>query len=260
MKIEKVNDYQIKCTLTKADLEARKLKLSELAYGTDKAKSLFKDMIQQASIKYGFEAEDIPLMIEAVPIDTDSIVLIITKVENPEELDTRFTRFSPDVIGENDADFDGDSNTGKLISELFNKIKDETANLLGGDVSVTISETDDTDTEITTEELNSSKEDDSKDISKYFLFNSIYEIIKPAAVISNTYSDKSTLYCNPDDHMYILVLRMVGEDRIGFSKACNILSEYSVMHSFSRLQETSLAEHCDKLIPDHAIEKLASIG
>ena len=67
MKIEKVNDNQIRCTLTRADLDDRHLKLSELAYGTEKAKSLFRDMMQQANYEFGFEAEDMPLMIEAVP-------------------------------------------------------------------------------------------------------------------------------------------------------------------------------------------------
>ena len=37
MKIEKVNDHQIRCTLTREDLADRELKLSELAYGTEKA-------------------------------------------------------------------------------------------------------------------------------------------------------------------------------------------------------------------------------
>ena len=46
MKIEKLNENQIRCTLTHADLAARHLKLSELAYGTEKAKSLFRDMMQ----------------------------------------------------------------------------------------------------------------------------------------------------------------------------------------------------------------------
>ena len=97
MKIEKVNDRQIRCTLTKADLADRELKISELAYGTEKAKSLFRDMMQQASAKFGFEADDIPLMIEAIPLNSDCIVLIITKVEDPEELDTRFSKFAPSV-------------------------------------------------------------------------------------------------------------------------------------------------------------------
>ena len=75
MKIEKLNENQIRCTLTHADLAARHLKLSELAYGTEKAKSLFRDMMQQASFDFGFEAENIPLMIEAIPSSADSIVL-----------------------------------------------------------------------------------------------------------------------------------------------------------------------------------------
>ena len=100
MKIEKLNENQIRCTLTHADLAARHLKLSELAYGTEKAKSLFRDMMQQASFDFGFEADNIPLMIEAIPSSADSIVLIITKVEDPEELDTRFSRFTPS--GESD--------------------------------------------------------------------------------------------------------------------------------------------------------------
>lgn len=55
MKIEKVNDHQIRCTLTREDLADRELKLSELAYGTEKAKDLFRDMMQQASLNLGLK-------------------------------------------------------------------------------------------------------------------------------------------------------------------------------------------------------------
>ena len=58
MKIEKINDNQIRCTLTHADLAARNLKISELAYGTEKAKSLFREMMQQAAYEFGFEANE----------------------------------------------------------------------------------------------------------------------------------------------------------------------------------------------------------
>ena len=79
MKIEKLSDNQIRCTLTRADLAERQLQLSELAYGTEKARSLFHDMMQQAAQEFGFEAENMPLMIEAIPSSSDSIVLIILK-------------------------------------------------------------------------------------------------------------------------------------------------------------------------------------
>ena len=83
MKFEKINENQIRCTLNKADLAYRELLINELAYGTEKAKALFREMMQQASYEVGFEAEDIPLMIEAIPVSPDCLVLIITKVEDP---------------------------------------------------------------------------------------------------------------------------------------------------------------------------------
>ena len=126
MKIEKINDNQIRCTLTKEDLLSREIKLSELAYGTEKAKSLFRDMMQQAAYEFGFEANDIPLMIEAIPLSSDSIILIITKVEDPEELDTRFAKFSPQQPG--DTPFGSSPIASKLegaddVLGLFNKIR-----------------------------------------------------------------------------------------------------------------------------------------
>ena len=101
MKIEKISDKQIRCTLTREDLAKREIKLTELAYGSDKAQALFQDMMQIAAQDFGFEADNTPLVIEAVPISMDSIILIITKVDDPEELDTRFAKFSPeDTSGE----------------------------------------------------------------------------------------------------------------------------------------------------------------
>ena len=69
MKIERTSENQIRCTLNKHDLMERQLKISELAYGSDKAKELFRDIMEQANIDLGFDADDIPLMIEAIPTD-----------------------------------------------------------------------------------------------------------------------------------------------------------------------------------------------
>ena len=104
MRLEKLSENQIRCTLDREDLVTRGLRLSELAYGTEKAKELFRDMMQQASYEFGFDAEDLPLMIEAIPASLDRLILVITKVEDPDELDTRFSKFSPDPLAEGDYD------------------------------------------------------------------------------------------------------------------------------------------------------------
>ena len=93
MKIEKINDNQIRCTLSKEDLADRNIKLSELAYGTGKTRELFQDMMQQANDDFGFEVNDIPLMVEAIPVSPETIVLVITKAENPSETEEHLSKF-----------------------------------------------------------------------------------------------------------------------------------------------------------------------
>ena len=112
MKIERINENQIRCTLSNFDLSVRNMNLGELAYGSEKARSLFREMVQRAANEVGFEAEDIPLMVEAIPMANESVMLIITKMEDPEELDTRFSKFSPE-------EDENDNGWGNLTSEVL---------------------------------------------------------------------------------------------------------------------------------------------
>ena len=276
MKIEKVNDHQIRCTLTRADLADRQLKLSELAYGTEKAKNLFRDMIQQASINFGFEAEDIPLMIEAIPLNSDCIVLIITKVEDPEELDTRFSRFAPSVMDDEEGDYDyeynepsddglldhvshgeGVSGDNSELINLFNKIRQEAANIIGAapdDVSVSV-------TEIREDGTSSSSESsDGESVTKIFSFDSMHSIITPAVTIKGLYDDDNTLYKNTSTGRYVLALNLKRSDKAAFNKACNILSEYGKLERRVPASESYFDEHYEEVIRGNALQTLAKIN
>ena len=94
MTIEKISDNQIRATLTRSDLEDRHIRLAELVMGTEKARDLFKDLMQQAYIEHGFETDEkFPLMIEAIPVSMDCLILVITRVDDPEEFEKRSDRF-----------------------------------------------------------------------------------------------------------------------------------------------------------------------
>lgn len=80
MKIEKINDNQIKFFLTNDDLKERKIQLSELSKGSEKAQAFFRDIMTEAMIDCGFDASNTPLMIEAMPVSIDSIMIIVSKV------------------------------------------------------------------------------------------------------------------------------------------------------------------------------------
>lgn len=86
MKIEKLNDKQIKIFLTQDDLEERDIKLSEFAYGSEKAQSLFKDMMEKANKECGFYSDTNRFIIEAIPDSLESIILIITKISEDEDI------------------------------------------------------------------------------------------------------------------------------------------------------------------------------
>lgn len=89
MHIEKINDQKIKCILSHEELQANDLKMSELAFGSEKAQNLFMDMIEEAYEKFGFDPHNGPLMIEAIPLDEDAIMIILTKVASPAEMEDK---------------------------------------------------------------------------------------------------------------------------------------------------------------------------
>ena len=80
MKIEKISDNQIRFMLDQTDLLDRDIKFSELEYGSEKTHDLFQEMLEQASNRYGFVSESIPLVIEAIPMAHNNLMVLVTKV------------------------------------------------------------------------------------------------------------------------------------------------------------------------------------
>ena len=238
MKIEKISDNQIRCTLTRADLADRQLQLSELAYGTEKAKSLFRDMMQQAAFEFGFEAEDIPLMIEAIP-SADSIVLIITKVEDPEELDTRFSKFAPSSI----ADAKKKNTPGKLegaegLLDLLGKVQESF--------------------ETQAAQTNTDKKDSGNNI-RLFSFPVMENVLKAAHLLAPMYHGSNTLYKDDQEEMYLLALAQSDHSTADFNRICNMLSEYGALESASGATFAFLEEHCETFLSGNAVQQLANI-
>ncbi len=261
MKIEKVNDHQIRCTLTKADLIDRELKISELAYGTEKAKTLFRDMMQQASYECGFEAENIPLMIEAIPLNSECIVLIITKVEDPEELDTRFSKFAPSI---HDAEEDGEDDAAESylegaddVLDLFkklheNKLKNayDTENGQPAEISSSLSDLANDETVTVAAE---------SDLTRVFSFPHLNELTRLAHVLKNFYTGVNSLYSSRDGGGYSLILSKGSHTPEEFNKVCNIISEYGAPEKYSAGTEAYLNEHSELFIADDALQSLAQI-
>lgn len=253
MKIEKINDNQIRCTLTKEDLESRHIRLSELAYGSEKAKRLFRDMMQEAQLQFGFDADNIPLMIEAIPINSETIILIITKVEEPEELDTRFSKFSPShkSTSEETIQLDGADN----ILDIFQKIVQakKQANSAKPKESADAEKTD-----AAPADEEQPSPGDSPDLLRMFLFQDLDTVIQASRTVLPFYQGKNSLYKESQKSSYLLILHQSGCSPELFNKLCNILSEYAISKPFSEAGEAHLDEHAECIISDSAIQTLAT--
>lgn len=253
MKIEKVNDNQIRCTLTREDLADRQIKLSELAYGSEKARSLFKDMIEQANYEFGFETNDIPLMVEAIPDSGESIVLLITKVEYPEELDTRFSKFSeageeydlPEELPFQEAIQGADDILG-----LFESLKKEHEKLTKtGEESEKDKTKSNDNRDIKTEALG--------DLTKMFEFRNLDEVCRAAKVLSGFYDGKNDLYKDTHNKRYYLMLHKSGHTPVEFNKVCNVVSEYASQRVYTAAVGAHFGEHGELIIQKNAVQMLA---
>ena len=265
MKIEKVNDHQIRCTLTRDDLAKRDLKITELAYGTDKAKELFQDMMQQANIEFGFDAEDTPLMIEAIPINSECIVLIITKVEDPDELDTRFSNFAPSVHEEDEDEDDEDEDyeydeeeedDEEDVMSLFKRLQHSNmSDYMDSPMSPQ------SDSKKVKEKTSGPKKKGvpSRKGSRIFSFNSLHEVTKFAAIVNRKFCGVNTLYKNEAKGKYYLILHQGDIDNAVFANICSLLTEYGQTEIGNTADEHYLAEHYTVVIKDNAVQALSKI-
>ena len=235
MKIEKINENQIRCTLTKEDLDSHQIRISELAYGTEKAKKLFRDMMQQAQIQFGFEADNIPLM--------------ITKVEDPEELDTRFSKFAP-FRGKEQTDtlqLDGADN----IIDIFQKLCE--AKLKSSQKKEKAPSSDNA-------QKNTADSETVPDVNLICLyeFETLDDVIDASHGLNGYFQGANTLYKDSSDDTYKLVIHQSSCTAEEFNKVCNILTEYGRGRAFTLSGEAYLKEH-GEVISQSALQQLTQL-
>lgn len=222
MKIERISENQIKCTLNRSDLASRQIRMSELAYGTEKTKGLFQDMMEQASTEVGFDASDLPLLIEAIPVSMDCIVLMITKVEDPEEVDTKFSSLT---------------NISELLSEISPEDAAEESDLPAVPLP---------------------KESENT-MERLFSFDSFDTIVEFAHRMNGLYDGNNSLYKDKNSGRYFLLLTRSSHSLKEFGMVCSSALEYGSKESLTFARSACLEEHFEKILPEKALQSLAYV-
>jgi hypothetical protein len=237
MKIEKLNENQLKITLAPEDLSIRGLALNELSYGSPKTKELYNELVDQALTEFGFENEDGALVIEAIPTSKGNLVIFITKNQTADDLDTRFSRFSPDILD----DVEGENEFIPLTDMLkFSGHNDKKTKA----------------TEKTVGEKIPSKDGNAK----IFVFNTLDAVTELCVHIKDIFNGKSSLFKSNQSKLYFLILEKSLSDKETFGKICNIASEFSTQGRSNYATTSVINEHCEKIIGSDAVTILAAIN
>lgn len=231
MRIEKINTNQIKCVLDKEELLSRHINVSELAYGSDKAQELFKDMMQKASFEFGFESGNTPLMIEAVPLSSEGIMLIITKVDNPEELDDQYNGLSIPS------------------AKTFKKKEDD-------DVTEEIHEDD-----ILSNDTIEEPVVEAERIAAFFVygFKTIDDISEAVKTIMPYPFDQSRVYKTDTSNKYLLSIQAEAIVKSDCKVIRGLLSEYGEAIHCRKNKLNYFDEHYDVVVKEEAINKLSRL-
>ena len=197
-------------------------------------------MMREAYSRFGFEVEDIPLMIEAIPISNDAIVLVITKVEDPEELDTRFSNFAPSV----QKDALPAQQPPSPLSQLLRSLRENGVNA----------------------ESPKSSEDALKARREYMMTSRLYsfdtmaDVINAAKVISPNLPQDSSLYRDEQSGKLFLLIRLHGMDELGSMQgSLAALSEYGKPERVSAARQQFLITHCTAICKKNALETLSQL-
>lgn len=243
MQLERVNDNQIKCILSQEDLLQRNLRITELAYGTEKAKGLFRDMVQKASYELGFEAENVPLMIEAIPTNPGSLTLLISKVGDTNELDPRYSTFTTPAEKE-----EPNLSNYNFVSE--NEPKTGTYGV-GKKRPIPI---------ISPEEpVSHSDTNYDNDSINVFVFNKLDDLINASSSICANYFGYNTVYKDEKRNEFYLVLHKSEHTISEFNKICNILNEYGKTVNGVYASDRFYEEHFSLFLKNNAVKKLGKL-
>lgn len=243
MKIERINENSIALIIKSEELNARNMKLSDLSYGSEKAKDLLIEMMNLAKTEVGFDA-DAPLAVEAVPLKDGAIKLIITKVFNPDELDARYSRFTP-------------MKHDKLpltVMQMLESTIDKFEEALRQGSMKGIEDVH------SVEKLEIRKETEPTAI---FEFEDIDKASDATRNIKN-YDYISVLYKDEKNKKYFLVLSIEAnapKDKVvEFNKVCNTLAEYGTrVRGKIGMNQAYYEEHYKIIIKEDAVSKLSRL-
>ena len=84
-------------------------------------------------------------------------------------------------------------------------------------------------------------------------------LMEAAAVLRGVYTGENSLYKNPDDGAYYLLVRKMDTDPEQFNRICNVLSEYAMPMDYATGMDEFFREHMKVILSGTALQDLRKL-
>lgn len=227
MKAERINQDQIRFTLSESDLQERDLKVSELNYGSEKVKALFDDMMKTAKDQFGVDFSSRPIMIEAVPLGKSTLSITVTKVKGTAEMGALFGANIPD----GQEFFRGFSQKDELRSKGVSEGEKK-------------------------KEVKDWMQDFAHPEDVIYAFSSFDLLMKAVKSAPANLRLKNELYLDEEKHFYYLIVHYTQLTQAA-RYLVPMLAQFATEWFFGRAPQLLVKEHAKPIFKARAIQKLA---
>jgi len=223
MKLERINDNQIRITLDPHDFADLDVSITDFLTDKEgKTKEFLETLMGKAKDDLDFEADGLPVIVEVTQSDKDSIVLMLTKVDKD-------TKIAPGT------------HSNSAISRVA-EIKEE------------LEEID----EHPNKDVSSHSLDGEKVITPSYgvcRFKNLDDVISVAKMAENYYDSDNSLY--KDDDSYYLMYTRTRNSEADFRMLSNQVREFGEPVVFHYASRFYIEEHYDLIIANEALQLLS---
>ena len=234
MKIERLNENQLRFTVWTKDFPDSNLTIADFAGHSEKAEELIKYMMDKAKEEFGFEANAQSVVVEAIPVNKDCIVFLITKMDE-EHINDKFSYIQ---------------DLQKQAVEMAKSLKDG---------SIELSDEREEKDNISPE--SSPVDEKTGQTLPYMIYQSVdmERFITAAHIVKGYYDSDNTLYKHYDDTTYFLLMTHNRNSEDEFKQACKTVREFAEPYKYTYTTKYYIEEHYRKIIPDNALQTLAEL-
>ena len=171
--------------------------------------------------------------------------MLFRSVEDPDELDTRFSKFAPSPSDD----------SGQKKYEALDKLEgaETLLNLLGK-----VKEKMEAVKQSSASDKQPAKEEGTVTL-RLFSFSAMEHVLQAAQLLGGMYHGSNSLYKDTAENVYILAIMQSDHSINDFNRICNMLTEFGTLEKSSGASLAFLEEHCESLLSNDAIQQLSAI-